>query len=1317
MSSNEVLHLLSTQINGQTLDLYKKNISPGLAAKIVKYLINNESITKLDLFGNNLGEEGAKYIAELLKWNKTITFLNLSSNNIKDSGVKYIAEALKVNSSLIQLEFFNNNIETRGFNDLCDAFMVNKSVKKLNLGRNVLNYESCFWISELISNNKTIESLSLSHCNIADDVQIYIKLAGSKIKQLDLEANNITLFGFTNLFENLLKSRITVLSLKSNNITTLVSESLAKFLTNSNTLTCIDLSDCSLSLKAIELISNSLKSNQVLKSLNLSNNKIKLQEIKYISQLIIFNRHITSLDLSNNKIDSECAIELAKALEFNITLENLCLYNNEIDTNRFKEFVISLSNNYTLRSIDLDNNKPVSEIEKAAIKLIMKRNEDIQKNANQCKYYLSKKTDIQFCNEFNQLIGKNITKLILSYMDLTKFPKQILELKALKFLDLRGNHIYLIPNEIDSLKSLIELHLSHNDLDFLPFSLIRLSSLKILTVHHNPLRFIPDIYLNWDKIICNQFHETPLFRYLQLISTVTNAKETKFCRAKLMVVGDEKVGKTSLVQNLSGKKEKRLTLKSNKTKTYGIATDGIKISEYQQKTRNYVSISENVISWDIWDFAGQEVYYTTHPFFISPNTVYLVCYNAQKCDDYQISRIEYWIKSIQTRAGKLDTYIFLVATHSDKISSEERQNNIKKLEHLCQASVVLGLIFLSNNNKKREGFRELKEKISATAVKYKLIGHEYPNSINEIQNILKLQKAPYTSKQSLKALISGMMISNEKVKDVIYFLGQIGTIIHFGKEEKLKDIVFIKPQFLCDTFSDIITVRHSIVKNGILKSNDAELVWQDDRKLFTTSALLKLYEMFDIAVQLDNDTYLIPSLLSDVKPDVKLPPLPSDMQISEYYRVYQFKFLPFGFFPRLMTRCFKMTGFKVLSRWKHGIILDLNGERAFILFDDLNYRLDIKIEGKSPSLLLITLTKCVDDLIKGWYWNAEYDVFISYYHKKSVYTVNQKQILILISKGEKYYSFDSNLNISLDQLCPDLCLSNIYTLRINKRDIKYLESIGKGGYGEVYRAMYKNELVAVKSYDVKAKKHTPNDFESYEEYERFINERIILSHQDLLHEIYIISTLQCDYIVKLKGFSFDPPKMLMEYLPNGDLDRYLTKNDNDTCTLSVSLRYRIAQDVAKGMAFMNSCNPPICHRDLSSNNVMIASMDPNADVVAKIIDFSTATPLVGNTLGVYFNEKKYCLAPEVLSQQNYTHKCDVYSYGILLWQLMTGKYNHGISELDIRRGVRPSLPPVSKHYPSMYHKLVMDCWDQNPNKRPEFKEIVTRLEKIMAELD
>uniref|UniRef100_A0A8R7PLQ9 Protein kinase domain-containing protein n=3 Tax=Triticum urartu TaxID=4572 RepID=A0A8R7PLQ9_TRIUA len=176
-------------------------------------------------------------------------------------------------------------------------------------------------------------------------------------------------------------------------------------------------------------------------------------------------------------------------------------------------------------------------------------------------------------------------------------------------------------------------------------------------------------------------------------------------------------------------------------------------------------------------------------------------------------------------------------------------------------------------------------------------------------------------------------------------------------------------------------------------------------------------------------------------------------------------------------------------------------------------------------------------------------------------------------------------------------------------------------------------------------------------------------------------------------------------MAGGNLYDFLHKHNN---ALELSLILRIAIGISKGMDYLHQNN--IIHRDLKSANLLIG----NGQIV-KIADFGVSRQrsqegdMTAET-GTY-----RWMAPEVINHKPYDHKADVFSFAIVLWELVTSKVPYENltplqAALSVRQGLRLVIP--SGVHPRL-SKLIQRCWGENPHTRPVFSEITAELEDIL----
>jgi serine/threonine protein kinase len=207
-------------------------------------------------------------------------------------------------------------------------------------------------------------------------------------------------------------------------------------------------------------------------------------------------------------------------------------------------------------------------------------------------------------------------------------------------------------------------------------------------------------------------------------------------------------------------------------------------------------------------------------------------------------------------------------------------------------------------------------------------------------------------------------------------------------------------------------------------------------------------------------------------------------------------------------------------------------------------------------------------------------------------------------------------------------------------------------------------------------------------------------------EIFTLTTLNHPSILKLLGYTNQPPFCLVtEFMSNGSLFDVLKSKQGG---LTPTDRTVIALDIARGMEYMHERN--MIHRDLKSLNILL---DDNRR--ARICDFGlvrlkSLAPLTG-LIGT-----PQWMAPEILMCSTYYDvKVDVFSFGIVLWELLTGEIPYRdipvekLGYLVVQEELRPEIPKVTP--PSLAH-LIDACWSPDPKQRPTFTMIINFFNNI-----
>ena len=368
--------------------------------------------------------------------------------------------------------------------------------------------------------------------------------------------------------------------------------------------------------------------------------------------------------------------------------------------------------------------------------------------------------------------------------------------------------------------------------------------------------------------------------------------------------------------------------------------------------------------------------------------------------------------------------------------------------------------------------------------------------------------------------------------------------------------------------------------------------------------------------------------------------------------------------------------FKITSGAYHTIAI-YKGESNDIpieepIFDISKYKLSSTVESTNPDQ-----EKAIDILLNTEQFNNEISIKQNIIKEKIKELKEKSRNLGIIPPNDlSSYSrgFENNFEISLDEL-----------------EFEDEESeIGKGTFGDVHRGTWRGEDVAVKFL-----KGSMTD--SPESVKQFVDECNILKnmhHPNIL--LYMgACTIGPQYFV------------VTEYCDNGNLFEYLHIVKGNK--LYYKDARRIALEIAYGMNYLHGFRPPILHRDLKSMNVLL---DRNCTV--KLADF-------GNTRSFQLQMTKQkgtfqWMAPEVIRGSTYSESSDVFSFGIIMNELVTRVPPYqGTDKKDVAKKVviNPKYRPKfdTKKVPKDWADLMIKCWQHDEKKRPTFNEVIDILTK------
>jgi len=277
-------------------------------------------------------------------------------------------------------------------------------------------------------------------------------------------------------------------------------------------------------------------------------------------------------------------------------------------------------------------------------------------------------------------------------------------------------------------------------------------------------------------------------------------------------------------------------------------------------------------------------------------------------------------------------------------------------------------------------------------------------------------------------------------------------------------------------------------------------------------------------------------------------------------------------------------------------------------------------------------------------------------------------------------------------------LKRFYPPHISWSELNVEEVIGAGGFGKVFRGYYRGHEVAVKA----ARRDPDEDAKE--------------TREKVLQEGKLFWLLKHKNIVGLLGVCLEEPNLclIMEYARGGALNKILGGRK-----IRPDVLIDWAIQIARGMNYLHNGAPiSLVHRDLKSSNILISDkVEKNDELLLKtlkITDFGLARE-VNHTTKISAAGTYAWMAPEVIKTSTFSKGSDVWSYGIVLWELLTGETPYkGINDMAIAYGVAMNKLnlPIPKTCPEDWRRLMEDCWRFDSHERPTFQSIIHRLDEV-----
>jgi len=533
-----------------------------------------------------------------------------------------------------------------------------------------------------------------------------------------------------------------------------------------------------------------------------------------------------------------------------------------------------------------------------------------------------------------------LTKLDLSQNQLTTLPDSLGQLTRLQTLWLNTNKLKILPGSLESLKQLVSFNIAGNQLrvlppwignfvnlktlwagynpcDELPSTLKFLEQLEELGIYHNQLTSLPDwisvfhqlrlleaqgnqltdvplslaqlehlIRLDLDDNPLNPALQSAYKQGLDAVKAYLRSLENAepLYEAKLVLVGEGNVGKTTLLRALKG--DKGQGPRQGEPTTHGVEIDihGIKLPHPEKEK---IEIQLNA-----WDFGGQDVYRVTHQFFFSRRSLYLLVWEPRR--GVQQCQVEDWLNMIRLRVGD-GARVLIVSTYS---ASGGHIARIDKPVFKGQyGDMIVGfyevdsLVPAEGATGEMTGIAELKRAIAEHAAGLEQMGMLFNNDWKAARDELLARDEPRISFSTFSGICAERGLSQLDADTLAHLMHDLGYIVHYSDDENLRDDVVLKPQWLTKAIGFVLEDRATAEREGILPDGHLTQVWRDhafegepryDPNIYPF--FLRLMEKYDVCYRLtDGKASLVAQHVPQVRPE--LPWLPEQEPPKDQRRI------------------------------------------------------------------------------------------------------------------------------------------------------------------------------------------------------------------------------------------------------------------------------------------------------------------------------------------------------------------------------------------------------------------------------------------------
>jgi small GTP-binding protein len=551
-----------------------------------------------------------------------------------------------------------------------------------------------------------------------------------------------------------------------------------------------------------------------------------------------------------------------------------------------------------------------------------------------------------------------LTTLILNNNRLTNLPKNIVRLQNLTGLFLINNNIAVFPNIVTNLRNLRGLYLSQNQIKELPEDIIKLNNLTILDLRNNKLKTLPNLIAELPDLVGLPLTDNPLITPPIEIATKGIKAIHEYFRqlqdgqdylyeAKLLLLGEGGAGKTTLAKKIENP-DYRLREEES--------TQGIDVLQWSFPMLNGKSFRVN-----IWDFGGQEIYHTTHQFFLTKRSLYALVADTRKED----TDFYYWMNVIELLSDNSPLLIV-------KNEKQDRHREINERQLRSQFENLKSV--LATNLATNLGLDKVLDEIKHYIIKLPHIGSPLPRTWVRVREQLEKDPRNHIGLDEYLGICKSNGFMEEKDSlQLSNYLHDIGVFLHFQDDPLLNKTVILKPTWGTQAVYKVLDNPTVISNLGHFTSSDLANIWKGSEYSNMRDELLQLMMKFKLCYKILNadGLFIAPQLLTENHPNY-----PWDHNDNLFLR-YTYDFMPKGiltqFIVALHSNIASVNNQSVV--WKSGVVLSKNRTAAEVVEYYGKREIHIRVAGAHKKELLTIIIHELDK-IHNTYKRLKHDKLI-----------------------------------------------------------------------------------------------------------------------------------------------------------------------------------------------------------------------------------------------------------------------------------------------------------------------------------------------------